>query len=202
MPRRLKSYQTSIGFFDLAIAAPSMKAAAEAWGTDTDVLKRGFAKETYGAAVVTATMAKPGVVLKRPVGSNDAFSEHAELPRLPNVDRVQQRPTNPAPTADRPPTQKADATSREAAVAFEREHRRREISRKKEEAAREKARKRREQLIAKAESALTEAKQEHQLKVSEIEKQRAKIDALSQAEETRWEKQKEHLEALLRRAKD
>jgi hypothetical protein len=30
MPRRLKTYQTSIGFFDLAIATPSMKAAAEA----------------------------------------------------------------------------------------------------------------------------------------------------------------------------
>ena len=201
MPRRLKSYQTSIGFFDLAIAAPSMKAAAEAWGTDTDVFKRGFAKETHDAAVVTATMAKPGVVLKRPVGSNDAFSEHAELPRLPNVDRVQQRPTKPALKIDRPPTQKAKA-SREAALAFEREHKRREIARKKEEAAREKARKRREQLIAKAESALTEAEQEHQLKVSDIEKQRGKIDALSQAEETRWEKQREQLEALLRRAKE
>jgi colicin import membrane protein len=203
MPRRLKSYQTSIGFFDLAIAAPSMKAAAEAWGTDTDVFKRGFAKETHDAAVVTATMARPGVVLKRPVGSNDAFSDHAELPRLPNVDRVEQRPTKPAPNIDRPSSQKADdKASREAALAFEREHRRREIARKKEEADREKARKRREQLIAKAESALARAEREHELKVSEIEKQRAKIDALSQAEETRWEKQKEHLEALLRRAKD
>ena len=202
MPRSLKSYQTSIGFFDLAIAAPSMKAAAEAWGTDTDVCKRGFAKETHDAAVVTATMAKPGVVLKRPVGSNDAFSEHAELPRLPNVDRVQQRPTTPAPKIARPPSQKADKASREAALAFEREHSRREIARKKEEAARDKARKRREQLIAKAESALALAEREHEFKVSEIDKQRAKIDALSQAEETRWVKQREHLEAQLRRAKD
>jgi hypothetical protein len=31
MARKLKAYQTSIGFFDLAIAAPSMKAALEAW---------------------------------------------------------------------------------------------------------------------------------------------------------------------------
>jgi hypothetical protein len=27
MARKLKTYQTSLGFFDLAIAAPSMKAA-------------------------------------------------------------------------------------------------------------------------------------------------------------------------------
>ncbi len=29
MPRRLKTYQTSLGFYDLAIAAPSMKAALQ-----------------------------------------------------------------------------------------------------------------------------------------------------------------------------
>jgi hypothetical protein len=46
MPRRLKTYQTSLGFFDLAVAAPSMKAAAEAWGSKTNDFKRGFAKET------------------------------------------------------------------------------------------------------------------------------------------------------------
>jgi len=32
MPRKLKNYQTSQRFFDLAIAAPSMKAALEAGG--------------------------------------------------------------------------------------------------------------------------------------------------------------------------
>src|SRR5262245_23590335 len=70
MARRLKTYQTSSGFFDLAVAAPSMKAAAEAWGSRTNVFKQGFAKETRDPAIVAATMAKPGVVLRRPVGSN------------------------------------------------------------------------------------------------------------------------------------
>jgi hypothetical protein len=45
MPRRLKTYQTSLGFFDLAVAAASMKAAAEAWCSKTNDFKRGFAKE-------------------------------------------------------------------------------------------------------------------------------------------------------------
>jgi hypothetical protein len=35
MARKLKTYQTSLGFFDQAIAAPSMKAALEAWGADS-----------------------------------------------------------------------------------------------------------------------------------------------------------------------
>ena len=71
---KLKTYQTSVGFFDLAIAAPSMKAAAQAWGSQIDVFRRGFAKETHDAAIVAATMARPGVVLKRPVGSDEFFS--------------------------------------------------------------------------------------------------------------------------------
>ena len=31
MPRKLKTFQTSLGFYDLAIAAPAMKAALEAF---------------------------------------------------------------------------------------------------------------------------------------------------------------------------
>jgi hypothetical protein len=40
MARKLKTYQTSIGFFDLAIAAPSMKAALDAWGSSIKGLPR------------------------------------------------------------------------------------------------------------------------------------------------------------------
>jgi hypothetical protein len=40
MARRLKKYQTSIGFYDLAIAAPSMKAALEAWGAESNLFHR------------------------------------------------------------------------------------------------------------------------------------------------------------------
>jgi hypothetical protein len=35
MARKLKTYQTSLGFFEQAIAAPSMKATVEAWGADS-----------------------------------------------------------------------------------------------------------------------------------------------------------------------
>jgi colicin import membrane protein len=86
MARRLKTYQTSSGFFDLAVAAPSMKAAAEAWGSRTNVFKQGFAKEVRDPAIVAATMAKPGVVLRRPVGSSGPFALsplRLSIPRIP-----------------------------------------------------------------------------------------------------------------------
>jgi hypothetical protein len=37
MPRKLKTFQTSLGFYDLAIAVPSMKAALEAWGAGSNL---------------------------------------------------------------------------------------------------------------------------------------------------------------------
>src|SRR5246127_3388066 len=80
MARKLKTYQTSLGFFDLAIAAPSMKAALQAWGADSNLFHQGAATQSDDPDVVAATMAAPGVVLKRPVGSSGPFKEDAELP--------------------------------------------------------------------------------------------------------------------------
>ena len=200
MPRRLKTYQTSIGFFDLAIAAPSMKAAAEAWGSDTDVFKKGFAKETDDPKIVAATMAKPGVILKRPVGSNGRFGENAALPQ---INKVTENPPKSQPTKKEPTTYRVDdKTAKDAAIAFEREQKRREFAHRKEEAAREKERKRREQATAKAERALEEASQEHEAEVKKIENARAAVDQRYKAEDTRWQKQKEKLETVLRRARD
>jgi colicin import membrane protein len=203
MARKLKTYQTSLGFFDLAIAAPSMKAALQAWGSDTNLFQQGFARETDDPAIVAATLAKPGVILRRPVGSDGAFSEHAELPKELPVDKAKEGTAKPRVTTREPPAQKVDdKAAREAALAFEKERKRRERERRKEEIAREKKRKRRDQAIATAEAALEEAKRDHEGKVEEIERERAALDRRSQAEDARWEKQKEELEAALRRARE
>src|ERR1700742_4633012 len=81
MARKLKTFVTSLGFFELAVAAPSMKAALEAWGMKHNAFHQGFAKETEDSKIVAAVMAKPGVVLRRPVGTKGAFTENAELPK-------------------------------------------------------------------------------------------------------------------------
>jgi colicin import membrane protein len=200
MARKLKTYQTSVGFFDLAIAAPSMKAAAEAWGSQTDIFRRGFASETHEPAIVAATMARPGVVLKRPVGSNEPFREHAKLPELPDIERDKQSRPKPQPKGKKPPTLKSD--DKAAALAFEREQKRREAARRKEEVTEEKRRKQRADRIAEAEGAFQRAEREHERKVKEIEQDRVALDERAKKEGARWEKQKRKLESTLRRARD
>src|SRR6185312_3237448 len=150
MARKLKVYQTSSGFFDLAIAAPSMKAAADAWGSRTNVFKQGLAKETRDPAIVAATMARPGVVLRRPVGSAGAFVEHAHLPKHLPTGKTDHEPAKARAQRKELPKRQVDyKRNRAAALAFEREQKRRERDRRKQEAARERRRKLREQAIAK-----------------------------------------------------
>jgi colicin import membrane protein len=81
MPRKLKTFITNIGLFELALAAPSMKAALEAWGMGHNAFQHGFAKQSDDPKIVAATMASPGVVLRRAVGTKGAFTENPELPK-------------------------------------------------------------------------------------------------------------------------
>jgi colicin import membrane protein len=118
MVRKLKTYQTSLGFYDLAIAAPSMKAALEAWGAGSNLFHQGVAKESGDPDVVAATMSKPGVVLRRPVGSNGPFREHADLPAHLAGDGPKHSPNK---TIAKPKKQATRTTDDEAALAFERE---------------------------------------------------------------------------------
>jgi colicin import membrane protein len=202
MARKLKTYTTSAGFFDVAVAAPSMKAALEAWGSKSNLFHHGFAKVSDDPKIVAATMAHPGVVLRRPVGSNGAFSEHAELPTDLPVGNAKRPSAKPSAKKREPPTKPADdKTAREAARAFEKEQKRRDRERRKEEADRRKERERRERDIAAAEAALERARQDHEARVEDIEKDRAVLDRKSQAEDTRWRKKKEELEAGLRKAR-
>src|SRR4051812_40713393 len=89
MAKKLKVFQASLGFYDEALAAPSMKAALDAWGAKSNLFHQGVAKESSDPDVVAAATSKPGVILRRPVGSDDPFKEHAELPT--NISDVKSR---------------------------------------------------------------------------------------------------------------
>lgn len=204
MVRKLKTYQTSLGFFDQAIAAPSMKAALEAWGANSNLFHQGAAKESDDPDVVAATMAKPGVILRRPVGSDRPFGEHAGLPADLGDDG---RPTKAARKpggrkAKRPPSHPIDkAALRKAALAYEREQTRRERDQAREQTARRKEHEHRQQVVDKAQAALDRAEGEHAKRAAAI---RAEVEALekrSQAEDARWDKESERLKAALRRAR-
>ncbi|HZX82861.1 MAG TPA: cell envelope biogenesis protein TolA [Reyranella sp.] len=202
MARKLRTYTTSAGFFDLAVAAPSMKAALEAWGSKNNLFQHGFAKVSEDPKIVAATMAHPGVVLRRPVGSTGAFSEHAQLPTDLPVGKAKHAPAKRPAKRPEPPTKAVDdKTAREAARAFEKEQKRRDSERRREEANRQRERERRERAIAAAEAALEQARQDHNARLEDIEKDRAALDKRSQAEDARWRKKKEELETELRRAR-
>jgi type IV secretory pathway VirB10-like protein len=203
MTRKLKVFQTSLGFFDQAIAAPSMKAALEAWGADSNLFHQGAARETTDADVVAATMAKPGVVLRRPVGSSGRFTEHAALPTDLGNDKAGRKPQGRAPKPKRQPPAKTDEkAARKAAQEYEKAERQRENDRRKEETSRAKDRQRREQAVAKAKAALDKAEAEHASLADAIETQRAAVEKRSQAEDARWKSQKQKLEAALRRTRE
>ena len=203
MARKLKTYQTSLGFFDLAIAAPSMKAALEAWGADSNLFHQGAAKESVDPDIVAATMAKPGVVLRRPVGSAGSFGEHAELPTdLGGGSSTRAARKSKGRKAKKPSSRPVDKTAeRKAALDYEREQRRRQLERAKEETARQKDLKRRQHAVDKAQAALDKAEQEHAKRAAAIQAEVEALEKRSQAEETRWDKEKERLEAALRRAR-
>ena len=203
MARKLKTYQTSLGFFDLAIAAPSMKAALEAWGANSNLFHQGAAKESDDPDVIAAAMKKPGVVLRRPVGSNRSFSEQAELPSdLGGGRSTKAARKSRGPVGKKPSSRPVDKTAeRKAALAYEREERRRESERAREEAARQRERERRQQAVDKAQAALDKAEQEHAKRAAAIQ---AEVEALakrSQTEDDRWNKERERLEAALQRAR-
>jgi hypothetical protein len=204
MARKLKTYQTSLGFFEQAIAAPSMKAALEAWGADSNLFHQGAAKQSHDPDVIAATMAKPGVVLKRPVGSSGPFKEHAELPRdiagdggANKSDRKvgSGRPQKHAKkTVD-------DAADRKASLAFEKERERRERERVKEAATQRKERERRQKAVDRAQAALDTARRKHDGNAADIQAKLEALEERSRTEEARWEKERSKLEALLRRVR-
>ena len=204
MARKLKTYQTSLGFFDLALAAPSMKAALEAWGADSNLFHQGAAKDSDDPDVIAATMAKPGIVLRRPVGSSGSFGERAELPR--NLGEGG-RPTKAAGKSKGSKTKKASsrpvdkAAGRKAALAFEKEQKRRERERASEEAARQKECERRQQAVDKAQAALEKAEEVHTRKATNIQVEVEALEKRSREEDARWEKERERLEGALRRAR-
>jgi hypothetical protein len=199
---KLKTYETSLGFFDLAIAAPSMKAALEAWGADSNLFHQGAAKQSEDPDVIEATMAAPGVVLKRPVGSSGPFKEHAALPTDLSGDRGSKTSGRKSRGRGAPPKHGSDREAdRKAALAFEKEQNRRERERAKEEAAREKERERRQHAIDKAQGALDTARRKHEEKAAGIRAELQALEEESQAEEARWEKEMMRLQTALRRAR-
>lgn len=207
MAKTLKTYITNLGFFELALAAPSMKAALEAWGMGHNAFHQGFARQTDDPKIVAATMARPGVVLKRPVGSKGAFRENAKLPEDWVLAPPEGELPKPKRTARKPKAAKrdkaADTGHRAAIISFEKEKARREKARAQETArqdAREKKdRARRERDRKQAQAALDRGEARHRKAMAAIEKQRDTLDRRARRERERWDAEREKLNGALAR---
>ncbi|HEY0104847.1 MAG TPA: cell envelope biogenesis protein TolA [Rhizomicrobium sp.] len=212
MARKLKAFTTSIGFFDLAVAAPSMKAALQAWDASQNLFHQGFARQTDDAKIVAATMARPGVVLRRPVGTNAPFAENSGLPQSLPAGKDKELPRG-APKAKRAEPHKpkvaakvlsvAEArAAKQAAAAFEKARQHREREERNQDAARKKHRERRETALRAAEAGLEDAQARHDQAAKDIAAEREKLEQRAEREAARWEKEKRKLSAALRAAGD
>jgi len=89
--RRLKVFRAHLGFYDTVVAAPSQKAALEAWGAGRLEFAKGFASVTNDPVAVECALRSPGVVLKRPFGTGGPFkAEPAPIPE-PKVSLAQRK---------------------------------------------------------------------------------------------------------------
>jgi colicin import membrane protein len=200
MPRALKTYITNLGFFELAIAAPSMKAALEAWGMSHNAFAHGFARETDDPRIIAAATAQPGTVLKRAVGSKDEFRTDARLPTsLPNI----RPPRIEAPKAKKraPARPKPDKKAvRADIISFEKARARREKERAAAEAKAEKQRAAKQRATDAAEAAMEKARARHEAALDAIAAEQEKLERRAQSENKRWEAERRRLQAALDKA--
>ena len=123
MARRaqLKVFRTPIGFHDAYVAAPSQKAAMEAWGSDKGLFARGEAELVTDPALAAEPLASPGKVIKRLRGT---AAEHiAALPEEKSAGRAKKKAA-PKQEPDRGPRpSREDLEAAEGALASaERRH--------------------------------------------------------------------------------
>nr|WP_047170031.1 hypothetical protein [Sphingomonas sp. Y57] len=108
MARKLKVFRTAIGFHDAYIAAPSRKAALEAWGSDHDLFATGAAELVTDPELSREPLEKPGTVVKRVRGTADEHLASIAKDR-PKRGRAAAPPRPVAPRPNRTAVEKAEA---------------------------------------------------------------------------------------------
>jgi hypothetical protein len=125
---KLKVFRTPIGFHDAYVAAPSQKAALEAWGSDHDLFARGVAERVEDPELTREPLEHPGTVIRRLRGTT--AEQIAALPedkprarRSPPEADAPARPARgpkaapkpkPKPKPDRAPVREAEEALAEA----------------------------------------------------------------------------------------
>ena len=88
--QKLKVYCTPVGFHDAYVAAPSQKAALEAWGAKTNLFGQGSAHQVTDEALTKGPLEHPGEVIKVMRGSD--AEKLAALDRTASPRKTQTKP--------------------------------------------------------------------------------------------------------------
>jgi small-conductance mechanosensitive channel len=68
---KLKVFRTPIGFHDAYVAAPSQKAALEAWGAEGNLFAQGIAEQVTDPKLMEEPLGRPGEIIRKVRGSAD-----------------------------------------------------------------------------------------------------------------------------------
>jgi len=170
----LKVYRMAIGFHDAYVAAPSQKAAIEAWGSDKDAFARGRAELVDDPALMQAPLAAPGTIVKRLRGTaEEQIAALGEMPaRKVGAEKAEmpkpKREPKPVPRPSRAALDEAEQAL--ATAETEQAEARRELAEREATLAREREALGREQALERA----------------RLEARRDKADAAYEAAMRRW----------------
>jgi len=144
--QKLKVFRTPIGFHDAYVAAPSQKAALEAWGSDTNLFASGAAEQVTDPALAKVPLEHPGQVVKVLRGSEEEQLAALERQAGPKRRAPARAEILPKRAKKRPPKPKRAALARAEQVMDklqERHERQREaLERKRREMLRRQERER------------------------------------------------------------
>jgi hypothetical protein len=112
--QKLKVFRTPIGFHDAFVAAPSQKAALEAWGADSNLFAQGVAEQVSDPDLTKVPLENPGQVVKVLRGTRAeqlAALDEQKLPKrkgAPPAEIVPLQPKKRAPKPSREPVEKTE----------------------------------------------------------------------------------------------
>ena len=95
MARQLKVFSTPAGFVNAVVAAPSQKAALEAWGVRDNLFASGAATVVTDPDLIARALATPGEIVRVPISTDAGFLAAAK----PSAGAVMAKVAEPAASA-------------------------------------------------------------------------------------------------------
>ncbi|MCC2978079.1 hypothetical protein LK533_15555 [Sphingomonas sp. PL-96] len=134
---KLKVFRTPIGFHDAYVAAPSQKAALEAWGSDHDLFARGIAERVEDPELTREPLEQPGTVIRRLRGTTaeQIAALPKDKPRRAEAPAKARPARTPKPKPDRGALREAEDALADAEARHADEQA--ELARREEDLARE-----------------------------------------------------------------